>query len=145
MSMRMATLVALIMHTRNVFKSFLFVVLLFTLSGCLEKEIYSEVVDKTMISHPPQTLQIEDPSGMLKSTLKTDPSSPIKMSVTIHCAKCNNPQSKSLGADFDGYIRITLSEENRTLARAQMDYKGEATSDEVQQVYDYLTDQLKWK
>lgn len=141
--MRMATYVAL-MRTLNMFKRLLFVVLLFTLNGCIKREIYTEVVDKTMIAHPPQTLRIEDPSGMLKSTLKADPSSPITISLYIHCAKCTNAQSKSLGADFDGYIRLTLSENNRTLARAQMDYKGEATREEVAQVFEHLMETLQW-
>ncbi len=115
-----------------------------TLTGCLEREIYTEIVDKTIISHPPATLRIEDPSGMLKSRFKTYSASPIKMSVYIHCAKCTNAQSKSLGSDFDGYIRLTISDHNRTLARAQMDYKGEATNDEIQHVYDHLIGELKW-
>lgn len=125
-------------------KTLLFILLLFILIGCLDREIYTEIADKSIISHPPATLQIEDPSGLFKSTYKSDHASPIKMSIYIHCAKCTNAQSRSLGADFDGYIRLTISEDNRTLARAQMDYKGEATRDEVQQVYDHLLKQLQW-
>lgn len=136
--------VALIMRTLNVFKSLLFVVLLFTLSGCLKREIYTEIADKKVISHPPTSLEIKAPDGMLKTNFKTDPSSPIKLAVYIHRAKCTNAQSKSLGSDFDGYIRLTLSDHNRTIARAQMDYKGEVTNDEVQQVYDHLIQQLHW-
>jgi hypothetical protein len=128
----------------NMLKAFFLLFTIITLTGCLEREIYTEIVDKTIISHPPETLQIEDPSTLLKSTFKTDPASAMKMSVYIHCAKCTNAQSKSLGSDFDGYIRITLSKSDRTLARAQMDYKGEATPDEVQQVYDRLMRQLQW-
>lgn len=129
----------------KVLKAFFLLFTIITLTGCLEREIYTEIVDKTIISHPPATLQIEDPSTLLKSTFKADPLSLIKMSVYIHCAKCTNAQSRSLGADFDGYIRITLSEGNRTLARAQMDYKGEATHDEVQQVFEHLMETLQWE
>jgi len=126
-------------------KTLLFILLQFILIGCLEREIYTEIVDKSIISHPPATLQIENPSGLFKSTINSNPASPIKMSVYIHCAKCTNAQSRSLGADFDGYIRLTISEDNRTLARAQMDYKGEATHDEVQQVFEHLMETLQWK
>ena len=129
----------------KVLKAFFLLLTIMTLTGCLDREIYTEIADKSIVSHPPATLQIEDPSGLFKSTFKTDPASPIKMSVYIHCAKCTNAQSKSLGSDFDGYIRITLSEDNLTIARAQMDYKGEATSDEVQQVYDHLMETLQWE
>lgn len=111
----------------------------------MEREIYTEISDTSAISHPPRSVKIEDSSGMLKTSFKTDPSSPITISVYIHCAKCTNAQSRSLGADFDGYIRLTLSENNRTLARAQMDYKGEATREEVAQVFEHLMETLQWE
>ncbi|MDD2781366.1 hypothetical protein [Sulfuricurvum sp.] len=125
-------------------KTVFFVLLLFILIGCLEREIYTEITDTSIISHPPITLQIEDPNSILKSDFKTDSASPIKMTIYIHCTKCTNAQSKSFGSDFDGYIRITLTDNNRTLARAQMDYKGEATPKEVAQVYDHLMERLQW-
>lgn len=116
----------------------------FILSGCIEREIYTEIAEKQIIAHPPQALNVEDPSGMLKTDFRDDPNGTIKMSLIVHCAKCTNAQSKSLGADFDGYIRITVSEGNQNLARAQMDYKGEATSEEVMQVYRHLMEKLQW-
>lgn len=117
---------------------------LFILSGCNEREVYTEIADNTIIAHPPVSLKIEDPSGMLKTLFRHDPSAPMTMKLIVHCAKCTNAQSKSLGADFDGYIRITVSEGNRPLARAQMDYKGEATPEEVMQVYTHLMEKLQW-
>lgn len=120
----------------------LFVLLI--LSGCIEREIYTEIADKTIISCPPASINVEDTSGMLKTGFKSDPHAPMTMNLSVHCAKCTNAQSKSLGADFDGYIRLTLSEDNRTLARVQMDYKGEATPEEVSQVYEHLLSELQW-
>lgn len=125
-------------------KAFFLLSTIITLAGCLDREIYTEIIDKSIISHPPKTLKIEDPSGLFKSTFKSDPASPMQMSVYVHCAQCTNAQSKSLGADFDGYIRITVSEDNDTLARAQMDYKGEATPEEVEQVFKHLMEKLRW-
>jgi hypothetical protein len=117
---------------------------LFILSGCIERDIYTEVADRAIIAHPPQALNVEDPSGMLKTSFEHNLNAPMTMTLIVHCAKCTNAQSKSLGADFDGYIRITVSEGNRTLARAQMDYKGEATPEEVSQVYTHLMERLQW-
>lgn len=125
-------------------KVFFSLFLLFTLSGCLEREIYTEIADKSLISHPPSTLRIEDPSGLLKSTFKTDLSAPISLKVYIHSAHCSNAQSRSLGADFDGYVRITISDSNRTLARTQMDYKGEPSAEMIQTLYDTLIQKLQW-
>jgi len=128
----------------KVLKAFFLLFTIITLTGCLEREIYTEIVDKTIISHPPKTLQIEDQNGMLKTSLKNDPDAAMKMTLYIHCSKCDNAQSKSLGTDFDGYIRITISDKNHSIARAQMDYKGEATRDDVEQVYEHLMQQLQW-
>ena len=127
------------------FRALISLLMLFTLSGCLEREIFTEVEDLSLIAHPPPSVKIEDPSGMLKTDFCHDPNAPMTMNLIVHCAKCTNAQSKSLGADFDGYIRITVSEGNRTLARAQMDYNGEATPEDVMQVYTYLMEKLQWK
>lgn len=130
-----------IMHMPKI----LFVLLaLFTLGGCLERKIYTEINEPSYIEHPPKSLRIDDISGIVKNTIKSDPSSPIVATVYIHCSQCTNAQSRSLGADFDGYIRITIKENNTSIARAQMDYKGEATNDEIQHVYDHLIGELKW-
>jgi hypothetical protein len=82
---------------------------------------------------------------MLKSDFKNNPASPLKLEVYLHKANCTNPQSRSLGADFDGYIRITIRDQNKMIARAQMDYKGSPERENVQQVYEHLLNQLSWK
>lgn len=126
------------------FRALLSLFMLFSLSGCIEREIYTEIADREIIANPPHALNIEDPSGMLKTDFRHDPNAPMTMNLIVHCAKCTNAQSRSLGADFDGYIRITVSQGNRTLARAQMDYKGEATPEEVLRLYRYLMEKLQW-
>ncbi|MDD2369468.1 MAG: hypothetical protein PHQ90_09210 [Sulfuricurvum sp.] len=112
------------------------------LSGCLEREIFTEINDRHFVGHPPSALRIEDLSGTLKST--NDPNARVSVIVYIHSAHCTNAQSRSLGSDFDGYIRITIKENNTQIARAQMDYKGEPDGDKIRQVYDHLIQQLKW-
>lgn len=123
---------------------FLLLSILF-LGGCWEREIYTEIAKPDFIAHPPLALHIEDPSGTLKSNFKKDSNAPLNLEVYTHCAHCTNAQSRSLGTDFDGYIRITIKEQNTTIARAQMDYKGEPDSQKVQYVYDHLIKQLQWK
>lgn len=121
---------------------FLFLAI-FILSGCLEREIYTEITDKSAIDHSPKSVRINDPSGAL-SDLKSDPNAPVSVQVYIHSAHCTNAQSRSLGSDFDGYIRVTLQENNATIARAQMDYKGEPDRKKIQQVYDQLLKTMRW-
>lgn len=109
----------------------------------MEREIYTEINDQSAVSHPPKSVKIEDLSGAL-SGVKSDFKAPVSVEVYIHSAHCTNPQSRSLGSDFDGYIRITLKDENRTIARAQMDYKGEPTDQSIRQVYDHLLKKMEW-
>jgi hypothetical protein len=123
---------------------FLLLCLLF-LSGCLEREIYTDISDPSYISLPPSTLHIKDLSSTLKSDFKNDSNAPIRLEVYTHSVQCTNAQSRSLGTDFDGYIRITIKEQNTTIARAQMDYKGEPDAQKVQYVYDHLIKQLQWR
>jgi hypothetical protein len=127
------------------FKHLFFALLLLFLGGCINREIYTEIADKSYISHPPSSLQIDDLSGMLKSDFKNTQDSPLKLEVYLHKANCTNPQSRSLGADFDGYIRITIRDQNKMIARAQMDYKGQVQEEDLQEVYEHLMNTLQWK
>jgi hypothetical protein len=126
-------------------KSLLLLLFALALSGCLKREIFTEINDAQAIAHPPSSLRINDLSGTLKSGFKNNPDAKYTIEVYTHCAHCTNPQSKSLGSDFDGYIRISINDQNTTVARAQMDYKGEPDGEKIQQVYDHLIEQLKWK
>jgi len=124
---------------------FFFLLLLFALNGCLDQEIYTDVNEPRYIDHPPASLHINDFEGNLNSDFKRDPNALIVLDVSIHTAHCTNAKSKSLGADFDGYIRITLTEGNTTIAKAQMDYKGEPKKEKVQKVYTQLMKTIKWR
>ncbi|HLD24262.1 MAG TPA: hypothetical protein VJA83_10010 [Sulfuricurvum sp.] len=111
----------------------------------MDREIYTEISEPSYIAYPPQSLRINDVGGMLKNNIKNDPESPVSVEVYVHSAHCTNPQSRSLGADFDGYIRITIKEGNTSIARAQMDYKSSPERENVQQVYEHLIQKLQWQ
>ena len=126
-------------------KNLFLLLCILSFGGCLEREVYTDISDPSYISHPPSALHIYDLSGMLKSDFKNDSNAPIRLEVYTHSANCTNAQSRSLGTDFDGYIRITIKEQNTTIARAQMDYKSEPNAQKVQVVYDHLIKQLQWR
>lgn len=133
------------MAASNMIKNFFFLFFIIILAGCMDQEIYTEINEPKFISHPPESLRINDFEGNLNSDFKRDPNAPILLSVYIHNAHCTNAKSKSLGADFDGYIRITLTEKNTTIARAQMDFKGDPNKEKIQKVYSRLMKTLKWR
>lgn len=114
------------------------------LAGCMEREIYSELSDPSRIGHPPSSVQVIDLSGNLKTALKTDPHSTTKIEVYVHRTACNSASAKALGSDFDGYVRITIFDNSRTIARAQMDYKGEPSQQMIQKPYETLITKLQW-
>jgi len=121
---------------------FLFVAIL-SFGGCWEQEIYTEITDKSVIDHPPKSVRINDQSGALND-VTSDSTASISVNVIVHCAHCTNAQSRSFGSDFDGYIRITLTEKNTTIARAQMDYKGSPDREKIHHVYDHLIRTMRW-
>jgi len=126
-------------------KKIFFLLCSFILSGCLDREVYTQIAKPEFIAHPPLALRIGDLSGTLKSDFKNDQNALVSLEIYTHSAHCTNAQSRSLGTDFDGYIRITIKEQNTTIARAQMDYKGEPDAQKVQYVYDHLMKELKWR
>jgi hypothetical protein len=113
-------------------------------SGCLDPEIYAEVNDPSIIAHPPSAIHVIVLSGTLHPHLPIDQNAPMSVKVYIHRANCTNAQSRSLGSDFDGYIRITIAKNNSIVARAQSDFKGIPDEKRVQSVYDNLFERLKW-
>jgi len=127
-------------------KKHLFLLLFFVFfNGCMEREIYAEITQPSFIAHPPAALHIDDISGTLKSDFKNDSNALLHLEVYTHCANCTNVQSRSIGTDFDGYIRITIKDANSTIARAQMDYKGEPDTQKIQYLYEHLMKKLQWK
>jgi hypothetical protein len=125
-------------------KNLFFLLFALMLIGCLEREIFTEINDPNLISHPPESLYFHDINGSLKSSFKNDPYGKYSLEVYTYCAHCTNVQSKSLGSDFDGYIRVSIKDKNMTVARAQMDYKGRPDGEKIQQVYDRLIQKLQW-
>ena len=115
-----------------------------TLAGCMEREIYSEVSDPSRIGHPPIAVRVIDPTGALKTPLQMDGNSTTAIEVYVHHAACSSATAKALGSDFDGYVRITVSENGRPIARAQIDYKGEPTPKMIQKLYETLITKLQW-
>jgi hypothetical protein len=131
-------------YSGDVMKLFIAVLFAFLLTGCMEREIFTEIADPSRIGHPPAEVVLIDPRGDVNSALKIDENSPTKIEVYVHRAACSSASAKALGSDFDGYVRITIFEEGKTIARAQMDYKGEPSSEMIQHLYDTLIKKLQW-
>jgi hypothetical protein len=64
---------------------------------------------------------------MLKALkFQDDPTCEYSINLTkYHVKSCNNPQTKSLGADFDGYVRVEILKNDETIYKAQSDFKSD--------------------
>lgn len=118
--------------------------LILVLSGCIEQKIYTEISIPSRIGRPPPSVELIDPTGNLQIPFERDANSTTKIEVCIHCAKCSSAAARALGSDFDGYVRITISDGASPIARAQMDYKGEPTTESIQIIHDTLIKKLQW-
>jgi len=104
------------------------------LSGCEEYPVYSNFIEKQ--NQPkPTCIKIASFDPKLTTTLNQEFSSIIEINCTYsivgyihHVDSCSNPQVKSLGADFNGYVRLKLLEGNQTLYRIQSDFKDNELS-----------------
>lgn len=114
------------------------------LTGCIEQKIYTEISSPSRIGHSPSSVQLIDPTGNLQVPFKRDANSTTRIEVCVYCAKCSSASARALGSDFDGYVRITISDGVSPIARAQMDYKGEPTPESIQTIYDTLIKKLQW-
>ncbi|MEA3492466.1 MAG: hypothetical protein U9R27_11260 [Campylobacterota bacterium] len=105
--------------------------ILLLLSGCEDYPVYSGyLTDKKDLSLPCITIDTFDPK--LTKPLKKNFESISSKSCNYHLNgyihhvdSCSNPQVKSLGADFNGYIRLKIFDGNRSIYRIQSDFKSD--------------------
>ncbi|KYJ87151.1 hypothetical protein [Sulfurovum riftiae] len=73
-----------------------------------------------MVEAPVEKERIEKAFG-----LPNDPSCPYTVSLTKYCVgKCTNPYVKSVGGDFNGYVRIEVKKGFKCYYKIQSDYKN---------------------
>jgi len=109
----------------------LFVFVGFFVSGCEDHPVYSGfLVDKNLTSLGCIKIVSFDPkiTNALKKELRDVEDK--NCSYTIngyihHVDTCNNPQVKSLGADFNGFVRLKVSDKDIPIYRVQSDFKSD--------------------
>jgi len=107
--------------------------ILFILILSCEKPFYSKIYDESYVGKI-KCLSIESSDTLLKHQIlkyldKNLLNQNCKFSLVVYSkylTQCNNPQVKAFGADFDGYIRLTVvdKEKNFEIYRIQTDFKG---------------------
>ncbi len=111
------------------------IILIFILTSFLScKNMYSKIFDKEEAKRV-SCLKIEGNDMFLNNKvssflseegIKISENCPYTLKVyALKLSQCNTPVGKSIGADFDGYIRFSIFKDKKLVYRCQEDYKGE--------------------
>ncbi len=111
---------------------FLLFILVFSVQSC--RNMYVKIYDKSEIGKI-DCLKVEGndmffnskvENILTKNGIHIEENCPYTLKVYyIKLSQCNAPEGKSIGADFDGYLRFTVYKNHKLVYRAQEDYKGE--------------------
>lgn len=104
------------------------------LSGCESKNpVYSGFCDDTNVSLPLHCVKVDMQNDIIlssnfKETMKDKISNncPYNVKGEIYrTAKCNSIEAKSIGVDFNGYVRINIFQGNKCIYKVQSDFKND--------------------
>ncbi len=102
------------------------------LLGCQEKyPTYAAFCDQNSTKFPSclhYAVLDENEKEMIEKSfgIKEDKACPYRVELTkYHIGNCNNPIVKSVGSDFDGYIRIEIKKGFKCYYKVQSDFKND--------------------
>jgi len=122
------------------------------LSGC--ENFYAKYYDESIKEKTISCVNIQEKDPILKARI-TRIFKEEKIPVSYNCpytvevtskflSLCNNPQAKSIGADFDGFLRFDLKNGEKLLYRCQIDWKGEFTDKRIKDMVRKMKKDLKF-
>ncbi len=123
---------------------------LFLLAGCESRNpVYSGFCDDVNVSLPLPCIKVDIKndiilSGNFKEAMKDKISSncPYRAQGEIYrTVKCNSIEAKSIGADFNGYVRINIFQGDKCIYKAQSDFKNDEDA-AIKRVLDRLKNEL---
>ncbi|WP_297888953.1 hypothetical protein [Sulfurihydrogenibium sp.] len=130
---------------------FIFGICLILLSGC-KKPVYYKIYDSSYVGKI-SCLKIESNDYLIKEKVskflkKGIINSGCNIKLVIYAkylTQCNNPNVKAFGADFDGYLRFSVIDENKNLEifRIQTDFKDYPQEDIIKQMIAITEKQLR--
>lgn len=124
--------------------------LLFT--GC-SKKIWTKVYDKRLAKEPISCLSIKSDNFNIENLLKKDSlikklykkKCPYVLKISSNCVShCSALRAKTLGTDFDGYVRFDIYKKSIHFYRVQRDFKGSLTEDKLKLMVDRMQKDLKF-
>jgi hypothetical protein len=107
---------------------------LFLLAGCESKNpVYSGFCDDVNVSLPISCVKVDIKNDIiLSSNFKEAMKDKISDNCPYHiegeiyrASKCNSIEAKSIGVDFNGYVRLNIFQGNKCIYKAQSDFKND--------------------
>ncbi len=130
---------------------FAFVAILFLLFGC--GKIYTKIYDEKEVKIPLSCLKIKSDNLIIEYVVKNNPfikniekkecQNTLKIS-SNYVTSCTSPTAKSIGTDFDGFVRFEILKDNHLIYRNQRDFKGHFTDSVAKSLIDRLKKDLKF-
>lgn len=114
---------------------FVFIALFFI--GCRER-VYKKLYAKPHHHIDCLTLHSDNPltTYFLEQEFNFTQQCPFILKTTSHfITVCTSARARSLGSDFDGYLRLELYEGKRLLYRNQLDFKGCLKKEDVHRLF----------
>ena len=140
------------MKIANIKRFFIIILSIFFLTSC--ENFYSKVYDKKIKEKTISCISFKGDgsktSKLIKNTLKKE-RIPIKENCPYTLkpsyklvSECDNPSVKSIGADFDGFLRFEIFDKDKLVYRCQMDWKGEFGEKRVKDLIKEMKKDLKF-
>ena len=77
--------------------------------------------------------------------IEANSSSPYRVElIRYFVGKCNNPRVKSLGGDFNGYVRVEIKKGFKTIYKVQSDFKNDEDR-AFERVYQHIAKEFQKK
>ncbi|SNZ09427.1 hypothetical protein SAMN06265182_1522 [Persephonella hydrogeniphila] len=121
------------------------------ITGC--ENFYEKVYDEKIKIEKIPCLNVEEKNAILraqiirvlkKENIKFRDNCPYTLKVNAKfLSQCNNPEAKSIGADFDGFLRFDLYRKGELVYRCQMDWKGEFSEEKIEDLVRKMKKDLK--
>ncbi|HHG74438.1 MAG TPA: hypothetical protein ENK22_05280 [Persephonella sp.] len=123
------------------------------LSGC--ENLYSKFYDENIKNKNISCVKINEKDRILRLRLirifqeekiNVKESCPYTVEVkSKFLSQCSSPYARSVGADFDGFLRFDLKKGGKILYRCQIDWKGEFDDGKIRDLVKKMKEDLKRK
>ena len=132
---------------------YLLSIMIVLLLGC-EDKTFTRIYDQKIIGEKIETIAISESNQSIKTMaitalkeegfhVQAGASYVIEVEGSSYPKKCNNPNTSTYEATYDGYVKLTLLKHMRRLYMCQQDYHGEVNSAIIKRLLKKMKEELQ--